>query len=354
MLMIDPKFSYPLVFARRTAALALVAGASTLAAHAQQASPAEVQKTVPSLTALLNKPLDLAATPGVNYSSSNTDTSTAVDPDAAGNLDLSGIPTGELQPPPRRRYGRPRYNDSSHNPDGSNKYAFVAGVGASGPVQDFSSYNNLSYGFQVGVGRNFNKNVALMFQFDYDNFGFKGATLKNQLNLYNYLIAQYNATVTSNNQIAQLAQLDGSSHVWSFTLNPVYTLYSGEGLGAYVVGGIGFYHKAANFTTAATGYAYDPYSGGTYAYQANQPIDQYFSNAVGFNGGFGLTFKPSRFAGERFYAEVRYHYMLNSLRTGLTLGNVATASSSNTDFNNDYPQNSHRTAYIPVKVGIRF
>ena len=161
-----------------------------------------------------------------------------------------------------------------------------------------------------------------------------------------------NSTQQPQNQIPTLASIDGNAHVWSFTLNPVYNIYSGQGLGAYVVGGVGFYHKASNFTTPATGVGYDPYYG-YYQYQANQPIDQHFSNAAGFNGGFGLTFKPSRFANERLYAEVRYHYMVNSLRTGITLQNVNNAPAS-TDFNDLYPQNSHRTAYIPVKVGIRF
>ena len=345
----------PFAFARRTATLALVAGASTLAVHAQQAATVdgpELPKAPSSLTAMLNQPLNLASTAGVNYSSSNADTATAVDAAAAGTLDL-GLPAGELQPPPRRRYGRPRYNDSSHNPDGSNKYAFIVGGGFAAPTQDFSSYTNLSYGFQVGAGRNFNKKFALLVQFDYDNFGFKGQTLTNQINLYNYEIALYNASAAGQaNPATPLTSLDGSSHVWSFTLDPVYTIYSGEGLGAYVVGGVGFYHKTANFTTPATGYYEDAF-GNIYAYQANQPIDQYASNAPGFNGGFGLTYKPSRFAGERLYAEVRYHYMLNSLRSGITLANVNTAPAS-TNFNDQYPANSHRTAYLPVKVGIRF
>ncbi len=351
MLMLETTASRPFAYARRTVALALVAGASTLAAHAQQAASVDGPQASPVLTASLNQPLNLASVAAVNYSSSTAETANAVDATAASTLDLSGLPS-ELQPPPRRRYGRPRYNDSSHNPDGSNKYTFIVGAGASSPVNDFSNYNNLNYGFQVGAGRNFNKNFALIFQFDYDRFGYKGATLQNQLNLYNYIITVQNSTQSAQNQIPLLGALDGNAHVWSFTLNPTYTIYSGQGLGAYVVGGVGFYHKAANFTTPATGVGYDPYYG-YYQYTANEPIDQYFSNAVGFNGGFGLTFKPSRFANERFYAEVRYHYMLNSLRTGITIANVTTAS-SNTNFSDQYPQNSHRTAYIPVKVGIRF
>ena len=336
MLMTASSTARSLAFARRTAALALVAGASTLAAHAQQAATADGPQEPMRLSAMLNKPLNLATSAAVNYSSSSADTATTVDPTAAANLDLGNIPADELQPPPRRRYGRPRYNDSSHNADGSNKYAFIAGGGFTNPVQDFHSYTNLSYGFQVGAGRNFNKKFALMVQFDYDNFGFQGTTLQNQFNLYNYEIALYNATPTGQaNPVAPLTSLDGSSHIWSFTLDPVYTIYSGEGLGAYVVGGVGFYHKTANFTTPSEGLVEDNF-GDVFEAVENSSVDHYTSNAPGFNGGFGLTYKPSRFAGERFYAEVRYVYMLNSQRTGITLANVNTAPAT-ANFNNQYP-----------------
>ena len=138
MLMTEPINLRPLAFVRRSAALALVAGASTLAAHAQQTAPAAgpaVPSTVPStLVASVNQPLNLASVAAVNYSSSTADTAAPVDAASASSLDLSGLPS-ELQPPPRRRYGRPRYNDNSHNPDGSNKYTFIVGAGALRPFR---------------------------------------------------------------------------------------------------------------------------------------------------------------------------------------------------------------------------
>ena len=201
-----------------------------------------------------------------------------MDPKEAGSLDLA-LKSDAIQPPPRRRYGRPRYNDSSHNPDGSSKYAFVVGGGIGIPTGNSHKYLTPSYAFQVGGGRNFNKNFGVMLQFDYDNFGFQGQTLYNQQTLYNF----YGAGISG---------LDGNSHVWSFTLNPTYQIYSGEGLGAYVVAGVGFYHKTANFTVPTTGEYFDPYYGPV-EYSANQTIDKYTANAPGFNAGFGLTFKPS-------------------------------------------------------------
>jgi hypothetical protein len=84
---------------------------------------------------------------------------------------------------------------------------------------------------------------------------------------------------------------------------------------------------------------------------ANSNFDHYTSNAAGFNGGFGLTYKFSKFSNERFYMEARYVYIPNSQRTGVTTANVATSPLTATDF---YPANSDRTTIIPVKFGIRF
>ena len=327
----------------QVAATALFTCASAIGLHAQTTAATPV--STPALNLSIPK-LDLSEAAG--YSSSLTTDKDTVEMAA---LDYKLLPADASQPPPRRRYGRPRYNDSSHNPDGSNKYGFLAGAGFTLPTQDTHTYLSPSYGFQVGAGRNFNKKFSLFLQFDYDRFGFQNSTLNNQLALYNQEITLYDATASTANQVSLLSQLGGNTHVWSFTLDPTYNFYSREALGAYVVGGVGFYHKAANFTTPATGY-YEDYFGNIYAYQANQSIDSYVSNAPGFNGGIGLTFKPSRFAGERFYAEARYVYVLNSQRSVVTLANVS--NPVGVDINNQFPANSNRTSYIPIKFGIRF
>ena len=336
----------PFVFARRIAAFAIFAGASTLGIHAQQTAPEPVVPAKLIADASV-RPLDLASVAGVNYSSSSESSSlSGVEATGAERLNLSLAST---QPPPRRRYGRPRYNDSSHNPDGSNKYAFAVGAGLTAPNGNTYKYLNTNYAFQVGAGRNFNKTFALMAQFDYDRFGFNGQTINNQETLYNY--CPPNVSAANCNQIANL---DGNSHVWSFSLNPVVNFYSSEGLGAYFVVGAGFYHKTANFTVPVTGQYCDPYGYyGCYQYQANQTIDKYTSNAPGFNGGLGLTFKPSRFAGEKFFVEGRYVFVDNSKRTGITVYSpVATLNTY--AGNNFYPQNSNRTSYSVFKAGVRF
>jgi hypothetical protein len=332
--------------ARRTLALSAMLGAGLVAAHAQQmAAPATT--TEPKLN------LKLPAVAQTTFSSSSDENSSQDNAVAVADNHFDFLAVDNAQPP-SRGYGRPRYRGSNTNADGSNKWGFLGGVGYVQPIGNTYHYLNPSWGFQVGGGRNFSKKFGVMLQFDYDNFGFNKTTLDNQLNLYNTAFNIFNSTLPGGsedpNAIPPLTSLDGSTHVWSFTLNPTYTFYSSDSWGAYVVAGVGFYHKVADFTTPETQTEEDEF-GDIFQFEANGTVDHYSSNAPGFNGGFGLTYKFSRFSNERFYAEARYVFVDNSQRAGVT---VNTISLSNLFVANDFPANSNRTTYIPVKFGIRF
>lgn len=324
---------------RTTAAVTLFAGAATLGLQAQQSASATTQSLFSNaqpvavdsptlLASVLNSEAPLGATDSssLNYSSSAGAAETAT----AEGMSFGG--DASPQPPPRRYGRRPVYADSSHNADGSNKYSFYGGAGFTIPVGGTANYLSPSYSIQVGGGRNFNKKLGVMVEFDWDNFGIQGSTLNNQYNLYNSLGAG-------------LTSLDGYSHVWSFSLDPTYTFWQAEKQGAYVIGGIGFYHKITTFTTPSLGAYCSPYYG-CYTYQANQPIDSYTSNAPGVNAGVGYTYKPSQFGNLKLYAEARYVYTFNSAR--------AFDVSGTTPYFNAFPQNSAQTGYIPVKFGVRF
>jgi hypothetical protein len=258
----------------------------------------------------------------------------------------------------RQRYGRPRYRGGNTNADGSPKYDFFIGGGFGMPTGDQFNYAKTSWSFGGGGGRMFNAHVGVNLEFNYDEFGMKSATLTNQENLYNYYITNYN-TYCGNNPsdpncsggaASTIDGLDGNNHIWSFTLDPIYNLRKGEGMGAYVVGGGGFYHKVANFTVPAES-EYCDYYYGCYPIEENQIIDHYTSNALGVNVGFGVDYKFSRFASERLYAEIRYVHIFNQYKPGVT---VATASPDNANVTNDFPYNSQHTSYLPIKFGLRF
>jgi hypothetical protein len=131
----------------------------------------------------------------------------------------------------------------------------------------------------------------------------------------------------------------------------MYTYLDGDKFGGYVIGGVGFYHKVTDFTTPGIGEYCTLF--GCFEYQANQVIDSYVSNAAGFNGGLGFTYKASRFSDLKFYAEGRYVYTANSPRPYYdTLS--GTNPSSNPNYFDVFPQNSAKTTYIPIIFGIRF
>lgn len=314
----------------RTAALGVFTAAATLGLQAEQpaAATAPAQPAL-NLQASLMAPLDLS-------SSSSSSSSSDADASASERFDMS--PEAAMQPPPRRRYRRPNYSDSHTNPDGSNKYTFMVGGGFTVPTGGTHNYASPGWKFQVGGGRNFNKTLGVLLQFDYDKMGIQTHTLNDQLALYNSLGA-------SDQNGNPLSQLGGYIHDWSFSLDPIVNYYTSDTWGAYVTGGIGFYHKATVFTTPAIGEYCDPYYG-CYTYQANQPIDTYNSNAFGVNGGFGFTYKLSRWSGTKLYGEARYVWTDNSPRRFDVSGTTA--------YFNAFPQASARTTYIPVTFGIRF
>ncbi len=312
-----------------SAAVAFLAACGTLGLHAQQSAGTAPSLPPVSLKTSLAAPLDLSTPDDLKYSSS------------VGNAEMADAETfnigaGENQPPPRRKYGHPNYSDSHTNPDGSAKYSFIVGGGFTLPVGGSHSYLSTSYDFQAGVGRNFNKKFGVQADFNWANFGFQTSALNRQLLIYN-------STCVGG---CGLNQLGGTSHSWAFTLGPIMNFYQSDTLGAYVIGGAGFYHKTANFTIPSIGTYCDPFYG-CYQYQANQTIDKYTSNAFGANVGFGMTYKFSRFASEKFYVEARYAYSFNSERP-FSLGDV-----QGNNFN-VFPQNSAKTGYIPITFGIRF
>src|SRR5205807_1091715 len=74
------------------------------------------------------------------------------------------------QPPPRRKYSRPNYNDSRTNSDGSAKYNFIVGAGFTLPVGGSHNYLTTSYNIQAAAARNFNKTFGVQVEFDCANF----------------------------------------------------------------------------------------------------------------------------------------------------------------------------------------
>ncbi|WP_263408250.1 hypothetical protein [Terriglobus tenax] len=282
---------------------ALAAGSLVAKAQTAQEPKLDLTPSLPSLNQYLHD-----TTPEASYSSSQV---AMVEP--AMNFSSS-----EMQPPPRRQYGRPRYNDRNHNPDGSNRYTFAVGGGFAVPAGHSGQIFKPSWKFMVGGGVNFNKTVALLLEYNYDHFGMTQGYLQ--------------AVADAND----MTQLGGNGHLWSVTLNPMITYYHGESLGAYIIGGGGFYRKLFNFTQATTQLCYSPYYGYYYC-TGNQTIAHWSNNAGGANLGAGFTWKVSKWSNQKFFAEARYVWVNNQK-----------------NLNNGWIEANDRTGYFPVTFGLRW
>ena len=328
---------------RRSLAVAVVAGSAFALAGAQTPSAQESAAPAQPVNFSTSAVPQLASGSDALFSSSSDSSSsldtagaTAAQTNLASIEKIVALPGANAQYG-RRRYGATRYRGSNTNADGSEKWGAYAGAGFTVPVSGTRDYLTTSYGIQAGVSRNFNKHFGVGLEFDYDRFGLTGATIQQQNDYY------FNYTDPTNSY-----GLDGNNHIWNFSLQPTYQIYSGEGLGAYITGGVGFYHKVTNFTLPQEEEYCDPFYG-CGVYEVNGVVDHYTSNAPGFDGGIGLTYKFSHFSNEKLYAEWRYVYVDNSYRPGVTATNYPTYNG-----NNYFPANSLTTSYMPVKVGIRF
>jgi hypothetical protein len=235
--------------------------------------------------------------------------------------------------------GRPRYYGYK-NGDDSARFTIYGGGGTMMPLADTSNYLTRNFSIQAGMGPGFSRFLKVPVEFDWDQFGFTKSTLDNQIAIYDSVFGA--GTVNY--------RLGGNSHIWSFSLQPTFTFYSRGAWGVYVKGGVGFYHKVANFTLPGESYACFYFCG---TYERNYNIDHYTSNAPGYDGGLGLTTRLAPDSRARLYFEARYVVITNQQRYGITNtpASLATVTNSTTDF---YPANSNRTTYIPVEAGIRF
>ncbi len=253
------------------------------------------------------------------------------------------VPSGRISNGTAGQYNnnRPRYHYGG-NDDGSSKWMFYAGAGLTAPIGNAKQYLTENFALQAGGGYNVTRHFSVPIEFDWAKFGLTKQNLNNQITIYDSILGPG----------AVDGMLDGNSHIWSFSVEPRYTFRSGSTWKPYVFGGVGFYHKVANFTVPSTGscgygygYGYG-YGGGC----GNVNFDHYSSNAPGFDGGAAISYQLSN-SRVSFYAEARYVFVDSSQQQGVTINNYTTASTAGADL---YPANSNHTAYIPITFGVRF
>jgi hypothetical protein len=169
----------------------------------------------------------------------------------------------------------------------SEHWNFDVGAGVTPAVRNTGNSLNTGWHYQVGAGYNFTPHFGTMVQF------------------------QQNNLAVSNSVLASLSVPGGDSRIYSVTLDPIWHFRTGSRVGAYAIGGVGWYRRTVDFTqpTTTSALAFDPFFGLFFpvTVPANQVIGSVSSNAVGWNGGFGFTIGHAE-AGPKFFTEARYHW----------------------------------------------
>jgi hypothetical protein len=171
------------------------------------------------------------------------------------------------------------------------------GVSANVPLNPTSQVAVPGWGALGGVGYNFNKRHALIGEF-----------------MWNKIYAQ-NAALLPLQATLQSGSLFGGTDLFTISGNYRFEL-RGPLLGAYLIGGRGWYYRNASLSkpiTAAAGTACTPgwlwwgFTCTSGTVNPNQTITVSSSSTWGANGGVGFTVRVGE-APYRLYTEARYHY----------------------------------------------
>jgi hypothetical protein len=164
------------------------------------------------------------------------------------------------------------------------KWNFNFGGGPT-PVLN-GSQNGLTNGwnFSVGTGYNFTPRAGFVVEFMNGGLG------------------------VTDQEIQQNQAVDGSAHVWSVTLNPIYRFRIGGPVGGYLIGGGGFYERDTDYTVPGQVFIPDGFGGGVLVpgFVDTHQVD----DTGGVNVGAGITCNLGW--GTKLFAEVRYHYIFTA------------------------------------------
>jgi opacity protein-like surface antigen len=166
------------------------------------------------------------------------------------------------------------------------KFLFNIGGGIGFPQGDLGGFVNDGGHFVIGGGLNFAKHVGVDTEFMWHDLPINSTTL------------------------AHLQSPGASARQYAWTVNPIVHGNFGHHLGAYVIGGIGWYHRSGETTTPGVGVICDPYWSWWYGCTIGSVsivTGSRSANAFGENIGGGLTYQLGE-SHAKIYVEVRYHH----------------------------------------------
>lgn len=175
---------------------------------------------------------------------------------------------------------------SAYAQEGHNTWNFNIGGGPGFPLGNLSNFADTGGHFVVGGGYNLTKNIGVDTEFMWQDLPINSTT-------------------------RQILRTPGASaRQYSVTFNPILRVPLGNKLGAYAIGGGGWYHRSGETTTPGAGVSCDPYWSWWYGCTVGT-VDfvtgSRSADTFGGNIGGGLTFRIGE-SGAKFYTEVRYHH----------------------------------------------
>jgi hypothetical protein len=167
-----------------------------------------------------------------------------------------------------------------------NKFLFNIGGGIGFPQGNLGDFVNDGGHFVIGGGLNFAKHVGVDTEFMWHDLPINSTTL------------------------AHLQTPGASARQYAWTFNPIVHGDFGNHLGAYAIGGIGWYHRSGETTTPGVGVICDPYWSWWYGCTIGSVsivTGSRSANGFGENIGGGLTYRLGE-SHAKIYVEVRYHH----------------------------------------------
>jgi len=196
---------------------------------------------------------------------------------------------GPNQGPNQGGYSRQGYS-YHHENSPIQHIAIEVGGGLNRPLGNTRSFATWGGNFTVGGGWNFNKEFAVLGEWQF---------LSNKI---------------PGNYLADVGVPGGHIHTWGLTVEPTYYINGSGSLGGYIFGGGGFYHRVTTFTVPSTQQVCYYFC---YYEKVNIPVAEYSSNQGGANFGAGVTWKAfGPDSSTKVFAEARYVWV-NSPKTNI-------------------------------------
>ncbi|HMG87365.1 MAG TPA: porin family protein [Terracidiphilus sp.] len=275
-----------------------------------------------SASAQISTAPDSSSSTSVPSSESSSSTLQLVDDAGGPGNGIPGLAALPAAAAPNGSGGGQYDNRGGHGGGGAggirSHLTYEVGGGVNAPSSDSSPYITWGGNVTVGGGYRFNKNLAVMLEYQFIDDKVPGA-----------IIAEAGAT-------------GGNDHIWSLTLDPVYDFNPKSSINFYATGGYGFYRKVTSFSDP------EPQQFCTYFYcgvvTQNVTVGHFSSNQGGWSIGGGLSHRFAGWNGDgqmRIFAEARYLDVLSPAITTQPNGLGTTAVGADTKI-------------VPVTVGLRF